>query len=97
MSEPWEVGEAVIQDETGLHARPAVKLTKLAKRFSSRVEIKSEESDSWSNAKSPNAVMKLKVPHRATLMIRAAGADAGQAVTALSMLIDRDFDDSQIE
>ena len=33
-------GEAVIRDKTGLHARPAVKLTKLAKSFAAAIEIR---------------------------------------------------------
>lgn len=97
MSDLWEVAEAVIQDETGLHARPAVKLTKLAKRFESRVEIRPNDHDTWINAKSPNAVMKLKAPHRTTLVIRASGDDAQGAVAALCDLINKDFNDSQAE
>ena len=39
----WVVGEAVIRDPTGLHARPAVKLTKLAKSFAAAIEIRAED------------------------------------------------------
>ena len=56
-------GEAVIRDETGLHARPAVKLTKLAKSFAAAIEIRAEDAPDWVNAKSPNAVMKLRAGH----------------------------------
>ncbi|MCW2309271.1 HPr family phosphocarrier protein [Rhodobium gokarnense] len=94
MSEAWQTGSAVIRDATGLHARPAVKLTKLAKRFEARVEIRREAGETWINAKSPSAVMKLKAPHLARLEIRASGDDAPAAVAALRDLIDRDFDDS---
>jgi phosphocarrier protein len=47
----------------------------------------------WTNAKSPNAVMKLKAAHGAPLHIRAAGQDARAAVDALVALVDRDFND----
>ena len=40
--EEWIGGSAVIRDPTGLHARPAVKLTKLAKPSRSAVEIRAE-------------------------------------------------------
>jgi phosphocarrier protein len=90
----WEQGHAVIRDETGLHARPAVKLTKLAKTFDSQVEIRPRGNEGWVNAKSPSAVMKLKAPHLVTLEIRACGNDAQDAVTAMRDLIDRDFDDA---
>ncbi len=89
----WVVGEAVIQDPTGLHARPAVKLTKLAKTFGSTIEIRAHSGESWTNAKSPNAVMKLKAAHGEALHVRAAGEDARTAVDALVALVDRDFHD----
>lgn len=85
-------GAAVVRDPTGLHARPAVKLTKLAKGFDATIEIRAERSDKWINAKSPNAVMKLKVAHGETISIRASGTAAAPAVTALVELIERDFD-----
>lgn len=89
----WIVGNAVIQDPTGLHARPAVKLTKLAKTFAAAVEIRADDGVDWVNAKSPNAVMKMKAAHGAPLHIRAAGGDAETAVTALVALVNRDFND----
>lgn len=91
--EDWVSGNAVIQDPTGLHARPAVKLTKLAKSFESAIEIRAGDTNSWTNAKSPNAVMKLKAGHGLPLHIRASGEDAKAAVDALVALIDRDFND----
>ena len=91
--EEWIGGSAVIRDPTGLHARPAVKLTKLAKSFGSAIEIRAESGESWTNAKSPNAVMKLKAGHGVPLHIRAAGDDARAAVDALVALVDRDFND----
>jgi phosphocarrier protein HPr len=89
----WIVGQAVIQDPTGLHARPAVKLTKLAKTFASAIEIRADGGTAWISAKSPNAVMKLKAAHGAPLHIRAAGGDARTAVEAIVALVDRDFND----
>jgi phosphocarrier protein HPr len=89
----WIEGNAVIRDPTGLHARPAVKLTKLAKTFASAIEIRANGMGEWTNAKSPNAVMKLKAAHGAPLHIRAAGEDARAAVDALVALVDRDFND----
>ena len=84
-------GSAVIQDPTGLHARPAVKLTKLAKAFTAQIEISAGEPPRWVNAKSPNAVMKMKVRHGETLHFRADGDDAASAVAQLVALIESDF------
>jgi phosphocarrier protein HPr len=85
-------GEAVIHDPTGLHARPAVKLTKLAKSFDARVELRGGQNGAWINAKSPNAVMKMKAGYGETISVRASGAQADSAVAALVGLIERDFD-----
>jgi phosphocarrier protein HPr len=86
-------GETAIRDKTGLHARPAVKLTKLAKSFDADVEVRPESHELWANAKSPNAVMKLKAAHGEILFFRASGSDAQAAVDALVDLVNRDFDD----
>ncbi len=83
---------AVINDPIGLHARPAVKLTKLAKSFSSDIEIRPETAEKWANAKSPNAVMKLRAANGETLHIRANGDDAQTSVRALVDLINKNFD-----
>lgn len=85
-------GAASIKDPTGLHARPAVKLTKLAKTFVSSVEIKADSGDSWVSAKSPNAVMKLKAGHGELLHVRAEGPDAQACVEELLALVENDFD-----
>lgn len=86
------LGHALIQDPTGLHARPAVKLTRLAKGFAASVEIRATLDGPWVNAKSPNAVMKLKAGHGQHLYVRAVGDDAAAAVAALVGLVERDFD-----
>ena len=85
-------GTVTIVDPTGLHARPAVKLTKLAKRFSANVEIRAGDGGSWINAKSPNAVMKLKAKFGEVLEIRADGDDAADAVQALVELMESTVD-----
>ncbi len=91
-NQPAASGQAKILDPTGLHARPAVKLTKLAKTHEATVEIRAGEDGKWVNAKSPNAVMKLKAGSGEVLFVRAEGAQANEAVEALVALIERDFD-----
>ena len=86
-------GEAVVRDPTGLHARPAVKLTKLAKRFQAAVRVRAGGEGAWVNAKSPNGVMKLKARDGERLAFAADGPDAAEAVEALVALVDRDFHD----
>lgn len=84
-------GTAVIKDPTGLHARPAVKLTKLAKSFISAIQVKPEKQEHWINAKSPNAVMKMKALSGELLQFNAEGDDADAAINALVSLVNNNF------
>ena len=83
-----------ITHPTGLHARPAVKLTKLAKTFRSTIELGLSPDGPWIDAKSIVKVMGAKVPQGTNLHIRAAGGDADTAVAALIDLVERDFDEA---
>ena len=77
----------------GLHARPTLKLTKLAKTFAAKIEIAVKPEGPWIDAKSVVRVMAMKVPKDVTLHIRASGEKAQEAVAALIALVDRDFDE----
>jgi phosphocarrier protein HPr len=79
--------------DVGLHARPSVKLTKLAKTFESRVELATGAEGPWIDAKSIVKVMAMKAPKDTVLHFRAAGTDAEAAVAGLVALVDRDFDE----
>jgi phosphocarrier protein len=82
-----------LRHEAGLHARPSVKLTKLAKKFSSRVFLAASAEGPWVDAKSIVKVMAAKTPKDSILHFRAEGADAQAAVNALVDLVERDFPD----
>jgi phosphocarrier protein HPr len=87
-------GSAVITHEIGLHARPSVKLTKLAKTFESQIHLRGGEgAASWVDAKSIVRVMGLKLREGTTVHFRAAGPDAEAAIDALIGLVKRDFDE----
>lgn len=85
----------VVNHAVGLHARPSVKLTKLAKTFQSAIELRGGEGDDWIDAKSIVRVMALKVSEGATLNLRASGPDASDALSALVGLVERNFDEPQ--
>jgi phosphocarrier protein len=87
-------GYVVITHDVGLHARPSVKLTKLAKGFSSTLEIAGTADGPWIDAKSIVKVMAMKAKQDSTLFVRAAGADAQAAVDAVISLVRRDFDEA---
>ncbi|WP_374312694.1 HPr family phosphocarrier protein [Dongia sp.] len=83
-----------ITNPTGLHARPAVKMTKLAKTFAARVQLAFDAAGPWIDAKSVVKVMALKAPKGAVLHFSANGTDAAEAIAALSDLVRRDFDEN---
>lgn len=83
----------VIHHAVGLHARPSVKLTKLAKSFQAAIEVRGDGGGDWIDAKSIVRVMALKLGEGATLMLRASGPDADDALSALVGLVERDFDE----
>jgi phosphocarrier protein HPr len=93
-TEQGATGAIVIAHEVGLHARPSVKLTKLAKTFTSNIELGLTEEGPWIDAKSIVKVMAFKAAKGSTLHFRAQGGDAPEAVTALVDLVRRDFDES---
>ena len=85
-------GSALLTNDVGLHARPSVKLTQLAKRFGANIEFSLDTAGQWVDAKSPVKVMRFKAARGATLHFRASGADAAEALTAILALVERGFD-----
>lgn len=83
----------VITNPTGLHARPAVKLARLAAGFDADVEIRADETGEWVRARSTARVMKLKAGARTVIHLRAEGAQADAALSALVDFVRRDFDE----
>ena len=79
----------------GLHARPAVKLTKLAKSFAAEIRLRGSPDGEWVDAKSIVKVMATKAPKDSTIYFRAEGADAKAALEALVTLVDGDFQDGR--
>jgi phosphocarrier protein HPr len=90
---PRSRSHAVLTHKGGLHARPAIKLTQLAKRFESAVWIALAEHGPWIDAKSIARVMATKTPYMATLHFAAEGGDAAEATSALARLVEGDFAD----
>jgi len=78
----------------GMHARPAVRLTKLAKKFNAHILIRASNAAEWTNAKSVAKVMALRAVRDSIIEIQASGEDAEAAVAALVDLVATDFPDS---
>ena len=83
----------VITNKVGLHLRPAGLLVQTAAQFQSK--IVAQFSGKTANAKSIMGVMKLEVTVGSTIILRAEGEDAEQAIAVLTDLAHRNFDEEE--
>ena len=81
--------EVVINNQVGLHARPATFFIQKANEFKSSIWVEKEERRV--NAKSLLGVLSLGIVKGTTVTIIADGADKDAAIATLSELIDSDF------
>ena len=77
--------EARIVNQEGLHARPAAKIVRLASSFESNIELLKDGLAV--NGKSIMGVMMLAAECGSSIMVRADGPDAEQAVEAITQLV----------
>ena len=89
------VASAMLTNAVGLHARPSVKLTQLAKSFVSHVELALHRDGPWIDDKSPVKIMRVKASNGSMLYFRARGSDARDAIASLVALVDRRFDEGE--
>jgi len=86
-------GSVQLLHAVGMHARPAVKLTKLAKRFAAHVTVRVVGGSDWIDAKSVAKVMAMRAARDSIIEFEARGTDAETAVAALIALVAQDFPD----
>jgi phosphocarrier protein len=84
--------EIQIVNKNGLHARPAAEIVKVASRFKSDITMVREDLEV--NGKSIMGVMMLAAEFGSTLLVRANGPDADEAVKAISDLVANKFGES---
>lgn len=84
------VREIPLANKYGLHARPASRLVGVANRYKSSITL-SNGPGRGVNAKSIMEVLTLAASAGATLVVRAAGEDAEQAVAEIADLISGRF------
>ena len=75
---PEEIAEIALTDPLGLHARPAARVVRTARRFQAHATL------NGADAGSVNSLLALRARHGDRLRIRARGPDARQAVAALA-------------
>ena len=81
--------EIVVQNQVGLHARPATFFIQKANEFTSGIWI--AKDDRKVNAKSLLGVLSLGVTRGTSITVIAEGADEETAVNELAALVESDF------
>ncbi len=85
--------EVVVQNQVGLHARPATFFIQKANEFTSGIWV--EKDDRRVNAKSLLGVLSLGITRGASVTLVADGADEETAIDELEKLVSVEFIDGQ--
>ena len=85
------VKDVVIQNQVGLHARPATFFIQKANEYKSSIWVEKDERKV--NAKSLLGVLSLGISKGTNITLIADGSDEEEAVRGLAELIDSDFKD----
>ena len=85
-------GAVVVQNQLGIHARPAALLVQVAGRFQSEIYL-SKGDVKRINAKSIMGVMMLAAEQGAEIVVETEGADEQEALEALTEMLGRNFED----
>lgn len=83
------VKDVVVENQVGLHARPATFFIQKANEFKSSIWVEKEERRA--NAKSLLGVLSLGIMGGAQIRLIAGGPDEEQAVEALAKLVENGF------
>jgi len=83
------VYELVIENQSGLHARPAAAFVKMANNFRAEITV-TKDGDSV-NGKSIMGLLTLAAARGTKLVIEAEGDDATEAVDAIQSLVEGNF------
>ena len=83
------VKDVVIQNQVGLHARPATFFIQKANEYKSSIWVEKDERKV--NAKSLLGVLSLGIVKGTTVTLVADGADEQEAIDTLTALINSDF------
>jgi len=81
--------QLLIRNQLGLHARACALFVKTASRFKSEVMVSRDGLEV--NGKSIMGVMMLAAEEGSTILVKAMGADEGDALAAIQELVDGKF------
>jgi len=85
--------ELTIINKLGLHARAASKLAQLCQQFSAKITLSLDKKEA--DANSIMAIMLLAGAQGKVVKVTAHGADAPEALLAISQLISDKFDEEE--
>ncbi len=83
--------EIIVQNETGLHARPASQFVQLASKYKSEITVSKVGQKERINAKSIIAILSYGMIKGTKISIEAVGEDEREAVASLIELIQSNF------
>ena len=83
--------DVTLQNETGLHARPASLFVKEASKFSSNIVVIKDGKEY--NAKSIMGILSMGAGKGTTITIQAEGNDEKEAVDTLVQLVKNNFNE----
>ncbi len=84
--------ELVVPNKTGIHARPAAMIVRIANRYPADVYV--EKDDEQVNGKSIMGLMMLAAGQGSKLKFTAQGDGADEMLADLEALFERKFDES---
>jgi len=90
---PVEEGVFTITNKLGLHARAANMVVQSASNFTCSITITKDGIEA--NAKSIMGLLLLAAAQGSKVVVRAVGADARQAITAIGKLIEEQFGEEE--
>ncbi len=87
-----------VQNQMGLHARPAAKFVATASQFQSQITLRNVTTNTpWVNGKSINQVITLGIHYGDDIAIAADGPNADEALQALQHLVETNFGEASVE
>lgn len=90
-SDSWMMSELKLESSEGLHARPAIKVSRFARKFASNIQIRLGGEERWVDAKSVAKLIGLHAEAGRMIEIRASGDDADAAIAGLGQFFASDF------
>lgn len=87
----WLQSELTVQSSEGLHARPAIKVARFARKYGATIQVRVAGDEKWVDAKSVAKLMSLRADEGKVIELRASGDDAGEALAALDGFFASDF------